>query len=133
MLITRTSDYAMRIIRILSDNKLHNVREICQQEEIPKAFAYKIMRELEMNGFVKSERGNQGGYRLDKSLSELTLYDVISITEGDLSILGFSKEEDQEDMDTADLPSKVRDEVQRIQSLLDDELMNMTLADIMNC
>ena len=73
MLITRRSDYAMRICRVLHDGKVHNVREICQAEEIPKAFAYKILRELEMAGLVKSERGNQGGYYLNRPLSELTL------------------------------------------------------------
>ena len=54
MLITRRSDYAMRICRVLHDGKVHNVREICQAEEIPKAFAYKILRELEMADLVKS-------------------------------------------------------------------------------
>ena len=54
MLITRRSDYAMRIFRALQDGKVHNVREICTKEDIPKAFAYKILRELEQAGFVKS-------------------------------------------------------------------------------
>ena len=49
---------------------------------LPKAFAYKILRELEMGGLIKSERGNRGGYYLAKSLDELTIYDIISITEG---------------------------------------------------
>ena len=40
MLITRRSDYAMRIFRALQDEKVHNVREICTKEDIPKAFAY---------------------------------------------------------------------------------------------
>lgn len=93
MLITRRSDYAMRICRVLKDGKVHNVREICDREDIPKAFAYKILRELEMADLVKSERGNQGGYYLNRPLEELTLYDVVSITEGDLAILHCMKEE----------------------------------------
>ena len=70
MLITRRSDYAMRIFRALQDEKVHNVREICTKEDIPKAFAYKILRELEQAGFVKSERGNQGGYLLNRKLEK---------------------------------------------------------------
>ena len=93
MLITRRSDYAMRIFRALQDEKVHNVREICTKEDIPKAFAYKILRELEQAGFVKSERGNQGGYLLNRKLEDLTMYDVISVTEGDLAILHCMKEE----------------------------------------
>lgn len=60
MIITRRSDYAIRICRALKDGKLHNVREICELEDIPKAFAYKIIREMEMNELVKSERGKIG-------------------------------------------------------------------------
>ena len=61
----------MRIFRALQDEKVHNVRAICTKEDIPKAFAYKILRELEQAGFVKSERGNQGGYLLNRKLDDL--------------------------------------------------------------
>ena len=64
-----------------------------RKRDIPKAFAYKILRELEQAGFVKSERGNQGGYLLNRDLNDLTMYDVISVTEGDLAILHCMKEE----------------------------------------
>ena len=119
MLITRRSDYAMRICRVLHDGKVHNVREICQAEEIPKAFAYKILRELEMAGLVKSERGNQGGYYLNRPLSELTLYDVVNITEDDLAILHC-------------MPCKVHQEIERIQNILIDELKKKTIEEILD-
>ena len=130
MLITRRSDYAMRICRVLHDGKVHNVREICQAEEIPKAFAYKILRELEMAGLVKSERGNQGGYYLNRPLSELTLYDVVNITEDDLAILHCMKEECNRNPDS--MPSKVHQEIERIQNILIDELKKKTIEEILD-
>lgn len=129
MLITRRSDYAMRICRVLKDGKVHNVREICQKEEIPRAFAYKILRELEMADLVKSERGNQGGYYLNKSLSDLTIYDVVSITEGDLAILHCMREDCSRNSDT--MPCKVHQEIERIQKILISEMKKKTIADIM--
>lgn len=129
MLITRRSDYAMRICRVLHDGKVHNVREICQAEEIPKAFAYKILRELEMAGLVKSERGNQGGYYLNRPLSELTLYDVVNITEDDLAILHCMKEECNRNPDS--MPCKVHQEIERIQKILIDELKKKTIEEIL--
>lgn len=129
MLITRRSDYAMRICRVLHDGKVHNVREICQAEEIPKAFAYKILRELEMAGLVKSERGNQGGYYLNRPLSELTLYDVVNITEDDLAILHCMKEECNRNPDS--MPCKVHQEIERIQNILIDELKKKTIEEIL--
>lgn len=130
MLITRRSDYAMRICRVLHDGKVHNVREICQAEEIPKAFAYKILRELEMAGLVKSERGNQGGYYLNRPLSELTLYDVVNITEDDLAILHCMKEECNRNPDS--MPCKVHKEIERIQNILIDELKKKTIEEILD-
>ena len=130
MLITRRSDYAMRICRVLHDGKVHNVREICQAEEIPKAFAYKILRELEMAGLVKSELGNQGGYYLNRPLSELTLYDVVNITEDDLAILHCMKEECNRNPDS--MPCKVHQEIERIQNILIDELKKKTIEEILD-
>ena len=130
MLITRRSDYAMRICRVLHDGKVHNVREICQAEEIPKAFAYKILRELEMAGLGKSERGNQGGYYLNRPLSELTLYDVVNITEDDLAILHCMKEECNRNPDS--MPCKVHQEIERIQNILIDELKKKTIEEILD-
>lgn len=130
MLITRRSDYAMRICRVLHDGKVHNVREICQAEEIPKAFAYKILRELEMAGLVKSERGNQGGYYLNRPLSELTLYDVVNITEDDLAILHCMKEECNRNPDS--MPCKVHQEIERIQNILIEELKKKTIEEILD-
>ena len=81
MIITKRSDYALRVCRVLKDGKTHNVRDICEQEDIPKAFAYKIIRELEQSGIVKSERGKEGGYYLNRKLEDLTVYDIVSVTE----------------------------------------------------
>lgn len=129
MLITRRSDYAMRICRVLQDGKVHNVREICQKEDIPRAFAYKILRELEMADLVKSERGNRGGYYLNKPLKELTLYDVVNVTEGDLAILHCMKEECERNI--SDMPCKVHKEIERIQKVLIEELKKKSIEEIM--
>ena len=130
MLITRRSDYAMRICRVLRDGKVHNVREICQREDLPRAFAYKILRELEMADLVNSERGNQGGYYLNKSLDKLTLYDIVSITEGDLAILHCMKEDCVRNPES--MPCKVHQEIERIQTILIDEMKRKTIEEIMD-
>ena len=129
MLITRRSDYAMRICRVLRDGKVHNVREICQLEDIPRAFAYKILRELELSELVRSERGNRGGYYLNRPLGELTLYDVVNVTEGDLAILHCMREDCSKD--STGMPCKVHSEIERIQTILIEEMKNRSIEDIM--
>lgn len=130
MLITKRSDYAIRICRALQDGKIHSIREICEVENIPKAFASKIIRDMEMNGLVKSERGNKGGYCLKKGLNELTLHDLLITTEDDLFILHCMKEECCRN--TADLPCSVHIEMARIQSLLEEELKDKTLEELLS-
>lgn len=129
MLITRRSDYAIRICRVLYDGKVHSVREICEKEEIPKAFAYKILRELEEADFVKAERGNKGGYYLNVSLDDWTVYDLISLTEGDLDILHCMKEKCSRN--TSEKPCKVHQEMVRIQKVLEKEMKMKTIAQIL--
>ncbi|MFQ7110413.1 MAG: RrF2 family transcriptional regulator [Anaerovoracaceae bacterium] len=129
MLITRRSDYAMRVFRVLKDGKIHNVREICEKEDIPKAFAYKILRELELADLVKSERGNRGGYLLNGDLDKITLYDVVSITEGDLAILHCMKDECNRNPEG--MPCKVHNEIERIQNILIDEMKKKSISEIM--
>ena len=82
-----------------------------------------------MADLVKSERGNQGGYYLDRSLDELTLYDVVSVTEGDLAILHCMKEDCERN--PSDMPCKVHMEIERIQDILVQEMKKKTIADIM--
>ena len=130
MLITRRSDYAMRICRVLRDGKLHNVREICEKEDIPKAFAYKIIRELEQEGIVKSERRNQGGYFLAHDLEELTIYDIIKATEDDISIVHCMREDCCRNTD--DLPCNVHNELERVQEILVKELKEKSIAEIID-
>ena len=83
MLITRDTDYALRILRALADGKRHNVKELCESEAVPQQFAYKILRRLTDAGLVKSVRGVNGGTELAGDLGSITLLDVIRITESD--------------------------------------------------
>ncbi len=129
MLITRRSDYAIRVFRVLKDGRIHNVREICEREDIPKAFAYKILRELELADLVKSERGNKGGYLLNGDLDKITLYDVVSITEGDLAILHCMREDCNRNPEG--MPCKVHKEIERIQNILISEMKKKPISEIM--
>lgn len=87
MLFTRESDYAIRIVRALKNGEQQNVDEVCRLEEIPKAFCYKIMKKLSRAGIVDIIRGAGGGCRLTRSISELTLYDVIVAVEPEFSVI----------------------------------------------
>ena len=44
MMITKESDYGIRILRALRDGGLMTIQQVCERECIPKQFAYKILK-----------------------------------------------------------------------------------------
>lgn len=44
LLITREADYALRIMRALAGGEQRTAADICQQEQIPDQFVYKIAK-----------------------------------------------------------------------------------------
>ena len=46
MIITKETDYALRILRVLLDGEKHSVAEMSETEFIPNQFAYQILRKL---------------------------------------------------------------------------------------
>ena len=87
MFITRESDYAMRVVRALMGETRLSVSEICEREAITAPFAYKILKKLQNAGIVKGYRGVHGGYALKKDPAELTLYDIYTAIDSDMSII----------------------------------------------
>lgn len=77
MIITREVDYALRLLRSLSSGEKMSVRELCDREQIPQQFTYKIIRKLARDKYINVTRGVDGGCCLRADLSELSLYDLM--------------------------------------------------------
>lgn len=91
-MFTREFDYAVRVIRILSDGERKPVKQICDVENVPQAYAYKILKKLEKALIVSGTRGVYGGYQLARSSDEITLFDVYVALEEKLCITECLKE-----------------------------------------
>ncbi len=61
MIITKETDYALRILRVLLDGEKHSVAEMSETELIPNQFAYQILRKLSAGNLVRVSRGALGG------------------------------------------------------------------------
>ncbi len=77
MLLTRESDYALRILRELSDGSQKTVAEICEGGAIPHPFAYKILKKLEHAGMLHISRGSHGGCQCSEEMQGFSLYQVM--------------------------------------------------------
>ena len=86
MLITRETDYALRILRALTDGQRHTMKTLCEAEQVPQQFAYKIIKKLAQGGLVQNTRGVDGGCQLIADLRKVSLYDLIALLEDDPQI-----------------------------------------------
>ena len=84
MYITLESDYAVRITAELcrTQDKL-DAKTISERTNVTLRFSLKILRKLVAAGIVKSFKGTQGGYKIAREPSEITLKSVIEAIEID--------------------------------------------------
>jgi len=88
MLITRETDYAIRCILYLAHDhdRIASVKEIARAMHIPKSFLAKILQRLVRNGILESIRGAQGGFRLKRKPSEISLLAILEAIQGRAAI-----------------------------------------------
>src|ERR1700729_3514717 len=97
MRISAKADYAVRALVELAaaeGEKPVKAERIATAQGIPLNFLENILGELRHAGIVRSHRGAEGGFRLAKPASEITVADVIRAVEGPLaSVRGAPPEE----------------------------------------
>ncbi len=65
---------------------LVRIKDIVENRKISKSYLEQIFNRLSKFGVVKSVRGNRGGYELAKDPRTISLFEIIEILEGPLSI-----------------------------------------------
>lgn len=89
MQLTMTGEYAVRAMVHLSSlphGTVVSVAEISREWDVPVTFLRKIVTKLARAGMITSFRGNGGGISLARPSNELTLLDVIQVTEGAMAL-----------------------------------------------
>lgn len=87
MYISAKVDYATRVLLTLaaSDGKPIRGEALALQQGLPVRFVENTLVELRRAGLVISQRGADGGYRLGRPASEISVADVIRTLEGPLA------------------------------------------------
>jgi Rrf2 family protein len=128
LIITRETDYALRILRALATGGKSNATEICERETLPLHFVYRIMKKLEKGGFVEITRGSEGGARLCVDLKSVSMYDLLSIIEGKRVISACMQPGFKCAMrGNGGMSCAVHRQLTEIQETLDEELRGRTL------
>lgn len=88
MKISTKGRYALRLMVDLAlNNNGENIslKEISARQGISVKYLEQIISMLNRAGYVKSERGSNGGYRLTKKPEEYTVGMILRLTEGSLA------------------------------------------------
>ena len=91
MQVSAKVEYGMRALLVLAQayegpqSKLVKSANIATEQEIPLKFLEGILTELKHAGFVVSQRGADGGYRLSRSPGLVALADVLRVLDGPLA------------------------------------------------
>ena len=93
MKLSKKGEYALRTLINLGiaaevGRALGQVSELADNEQLPVKFLEQIMQTLKEAGFVTSERGKFGGYRLAKPPGKIIIGQVVRLLDGPLAPIG---------------------------------------------
>jgi Rrf2 family protein len=96
LIFSKKCEYGLQAILYLSSGdteKIANAEEIAKKLHLPKEFISKILQELTDSGIVRSKKGKNGGFFLDRELDKIRLIDVVIAIDGfdvfNRCVLGF--------------------------------------------
>ena len=87
MKISTKGRYAIRLMIDLAqhDNgEFISLKDVSQRQDITVKYLEQIVSSLSKAGLIRSQRGNNGGYRLTKHPSEYRIGDILRVMEGPL-------------------------------------------------
>jgi Rrf2 family protein len=93
MKLSKRGEYALRTMISLGiaaevGRPLVQVTELAENDRLPAKFLEQIMQALREAGFIESQRGKFGGYRLARPAAKITIGEVIRRLEGPLAPIG---------------------------------------------
>jgi Rrf2 family protein len=90
MWISKRTDYAGRVLTVMSmdPDQVFKLSDLADRTRVPTPMLEQVMVVLRTSGFVRSIRGRNGGYRLNKPAAEMTLEQVVRAFQGPLAPIG---------------------------------------------
>ena len=89
-MLSSKAKYAVRAALLLADQQESGAwvqtGDIASAENIPRKFLELILVQLRDHGFAESRRGAQGGYRLARPASDISVADVLRAVDGPLAL-----------------------------------------------
>ena len=108
------------------------IPEISRIEGLSAPNVAKLLRILRIEGYVESERGQTGGYRLSRPADQILISDVLATLGGPLFGPEFCEDHaGQAELCTHSIDCSIRSLWHTVQSIVDQVLNKITLKDLL--
>jgi FeS assembly SUF system regulator len=86
--LSRMSDYAVIVLEALSrpDIDALSASQIAAVVKLPEPTVAKVLKQMATGGLVTSQRGVNGGYTIARKAEDISVFDIVSVIEGRLSL-----------------------------------------------
>ena len=129
-MVSTKGRYALRIMVDLAENQEGgpvSLKDIAERENIGIKYLEIIVSSLNKNGLLKSVRGKNGGYMLNREPADYTISSILNAAEGSLTPVACVS-----DGDCKNAPScKTYVLWKELDDVIEDFLSSKTLADIL--
>lgn len=130
MMVSTKGRYALRIMADLAENQEGgpvSLKDIAERENIGIKYLEIIVSSLNKNGLLKSVRGKNGGYMLNREPKEYTIASILNAAEGSLDPVACVSDGDCENAPSC----KTYVLWKELDDVIEDFLSSKTLADIL--
>jgi Rrf2 family protein len=81
--ISKKTEYSLVALGHMAENpdQIASAREMALKYALPQAMLMNILKTLQNHGLLRSTRGVKGGYRIDRDLSTVSLYELIAMVD----------------------------------------------------
>ena len=125
--------YALRAMADLaSHDGWVSLGDVAQRQNISRKYLEQIISIMHKAGFVESQRGKGGGYRLAKKPEEYTVSQILHTAEGDFNLVPCPACDDEEALAQRNCPENCPASAiwRGLGDLADEYLEGKTLADL---
>ena len=128
--VSRLTDYATVVMTCIAahPDDVLSTAQIAEEAHLELPTVSKLLKSLGHAGLVESFRGVNGGYRLARAASDISVADIVEAMEGPLGMTECSLSNGHCEREKQ---CGVRGSWQRINNVLDNALRSMSLADML--
>lgn len=89
MRLTAYTDFSLRVLMYLAlhPDRRPTIAEIAERYGVSKAHLMKVVYQLGLKGYVETTRGKGGGLRLARRLEDVTVGEIVRLTEPDMNLV----------------------------------------------